>query len=90
MAAYKLKDRRLAGSVLADKTDLVTLADMEIYIIQQGEATIGYGETVDRYHIRYKLFSMIEERDFGHRTGRRVTASMNPRVTAPSQSRTSS
>jgi hypothetical protein len=47
MTAYKLQDRRLAGTIFTDQTDLVTFADMKIYIIQQGKATIGNSKTVN-------------------------------------------
>jgi hypothetical protein len=34
MAAYQFKNSRLAGTILADKAYLITLADMEIDFIQ--------------------------------------------------------
>ena len=43
----EFKNGGLAGSILADKPYLVILTYMKIDVIQQSEATIGYGQTID-------------------------------------------
>ena len=49
-SAYELQNGRLAGSVLTDKSNLVTLAYMKVYFIQQGEASVCNCQIVNRYH----------------------------------------
>ena len=39
-AAYQLKNGRLSSTILTDKADLITLADVEIDLIQQCEAAV--------------------------------------------------
>ena len=48
--AYQLKDCLLSSSILAYKTDLVTLTDMKVNLIQQGETTICDSQIIDGNH----------------------------------------
>ena len=48
--AYKLQNRRLTGTILTHKTYLITLADMKIDLIQQGETSVSNCKIIYRYH----------------------------------------
>ena len=60
-SADQLQYRRFSRTILSHKAYLVTLADMKIDLIQQGEAPISYGKIVNRYHI---LFSAQQNAEF--------------------------
>ena len=47
----KLEDSGLAGPVLADKTYLVSLAYMEIYLVQQHKAAVRHRNILYRNHL---------------------------------------
>ncbi len=47
----ELEDSGLAGTVLADKTYLVSLAYMEIYLVQQHKAAVRHRNILYRNHL---------------------------------------